>query len=59
MEGIKVVALRGPIEQVGEHRVPIFEAATFGAIGGEGERLARVSRRTIRSETSAMRRSPA
>ena len=38
MEGIRILALRGPIEYVGEHKVPIFEASTFGAIGVKGDR---------------------
>ena len=38
MEGIRILALRGPVEYVGQHRVPVFEAATFGAIGGKGDR---------------------
>ena len=39
MEGIRILALRGPVEYVGEHRVPIFEASTFGEIEVRGTRV--------------------
>lgn len=39
MEGIRILALRGPIEYAGEHKVPIFEAATFGEIEVRGTRV--------------------
>ncbi len=39
MEGIRILALDGPVERVGEHQVPIFEAATFGEIEVRGTRV--------------------